>query len=94
MAFALFADVCRVFFSSQFAAKADGSVCDVGDMTYAEVAQRMIRLMYVAHEKRWIDPSLKKLTGDWLRRVSGDNKHDGFSPALADQAFGSSFPRI
>lgn len=54
----------------QFAAKADGSVCDVGDMTYAEVAQRMVRLMYVAHEKRWIDPSLKKLTGDWLRRVS------------------------
>lgn len=41
-------------------------------MTYAEVAQRMIRLMYVAHEKRWIDPSLKKLTGDWLRRVRWD----------------------
>jgi enoyl reductase-like protein len=38
-------------------------------MTYAEVAQRMVRLMYVAHEKRWVDPSLKKLTGDWLRRV-------------------------
>lgn len=39
-------------------------------MTYAETAQRMVRLMYVAHEKRWIDPTLKKLTGDWLRRVS------------------------
>jgi len=53
----------------QFAAKADGTVCDVGDMTYAEVASRMLRLMYVSHEKRWIDPTLKKLLGDWLRRV-------------------------
>jgi len=52
-----------------FAAKADGTACDLGDMTYAEVASRMARMMYVAHEKRWIDPSLKRLTGDWLRRT-------------------------
>jgi fatty acid synthase subunit alpha len=30
---------------------------------------RMIRLMFVAHEKRWVDVSLRNLTGDWLRRV-------------------------
>lgn len=52
-----------------FAAKSDGTVCDLGEMTYAEVASRMVRLMYVAHEKRWIDPTLKSLTGDWLRRT-------------------------
>ena len=55
-----------------FAAKEGGKVCDLGDMTYAEVASRMVRLMYVAHEKRWIDQSLKNLTGDWLRRVGAE----------------------
>jgi fatty acid synthase subunit alpha len=25
--------------------------------------------MFIGHEKRWIDTSLKNLTGDWLRRV-------------------------
>jgi len=29
----------------------------------------MVRLMFVAHQKRWIDVSLRNLTGDWLRRV-------------------------
>lgn len=38
-------------------------------MTYAEVNARLVRLMYVAHEKRWVDPSLRNLVGDWLRRV-------------------------
>ncbi|GAA6028639.1 hypothetical protein JCM8097_007324 [Rhodosporidiobolus ruineniae] len=52
-----------------FPAKADGSACDLADMTYAEVNARLVRLMYVAHEKRWIDPSLRNLVGDWIRRV-------------------------
>jgi fatty acid synthase subunit beta len=54
---------------SQFGAKTDGSTCDLADMTYAEVNARLVRLMYVAHEKRWIDPSLRNLVGDWIRRV-------------------------
>jgi fatty acid synthase subunit alpha len=29
----------------------------------------MVRLMYVGHQKRWVDRSLRDLTGDWLRRV-------------------------
>ncbi|BGP17655.1 hypothetical protein JCM10213_004639 [Rhodosporidiobolus nylandii] len=52
-----------------FPAKADGKSCDLADMTYAEVNARLVRLMYVAHEKRWIDPSLRNLVGDWIRRV-------------------------
>lgn len=53
-----------------FGWKKDGSVVeDIADMTYEEVVLRMIRLMYVAHEDRWIDVSLRNLTGDWLRRV-------------------------
>ena len=38
-------------------------------MTYEETVLRLVRLMYVAHEERWVDLSLRNLTGDWLRRV-------------------------
>ncbi|KAF2644792.1 beta subunit of fatty acid synthase [Massarina eburnea CBS 473.64] len=46
-----------------------GESVDLEDMTYAEVIQRMVDLMYVKHQARWIDPSLKRLTGDFIRRV-------------------------
>ncbi|KZW02887.1 fatty acid synthase [Exidia glandulosa HHB12029] len=53
-----------------FGARKDGTVVrDIGDMTYEDVARRLVRLMFVAHEKRWIDTSLRNLVGDWLRRV-------------------------
>lgn len=53
-----------------FGEKADGTVVsNIGDMTYEEVTRRMIRLMYVAKQSRWVDISLRNLTGDWLRRV-------------------------
>ena len=53
-----------------FGWKKDGSVAiDLSDMTYEETVLRMIRLMFVSHEKRWVDNSLRNLTGDWLRRV-------------------------
>jgi enoyl reductase-like protein len=42
-------------------------VDDLGDMTYKETIFRLIRLMYVAHEDRWLDLSLRNLKGDWLR---------------------------
>lgn len=46
-----------------------GEVVDLEDMTYGEVIMRMVDLMYVKHESRWIDPSLQRLTGDFIRRV-------------------------
>lgn len=49
--------------------KDDTVATDIGDMTYEEVVLRMVRLMYVAHESRWVDISLRNLTGDWLRRI-------------------------
>jgi fatty acid synthase subunit alpha len=53
-----------------FGWKKDGIVAKVlGDMTYEETVLRMIRLMFVSHEMRWVDISLRNLTGDWLRRV-------------------------
>ncbi|KNZ81816.1 Fatty acid synthase subunit alpha [Termitomyces sp. J132] len=53
-----------------FGWKKDETVAtDLSDMTYEETVLRMIRLMFVSHEKRWIDLSLRNLTGDWLRRI-------------------------
>ena len=47
-----------------------GSVAiDLSDMTYEETVLRMVRLMFVLHEKQWVDNSLRNLTGDWLRCV-------------------------
>ncbi|EYE93327.1 tetrafunctional fatty acid synthase subunit FAS1 [Aspergillus ruber CBS 135680] len=52
-----------------FGRNAAGQAVDLEDMTYAEVVHRMVDLMYVKHEFRWIDDSLKRLTGDFIRRV-------------------------
>lgn len=53
-----------------FGEKADGTiVSDLGQMTYAEITRRMVRLMYVSKQLRWVDVSLRNLVGDWLRRV-------------------------
>ncbi|KAJ5208110.1 hypothetical protein N7449_002489 [Penicillium cf. viridicatum] len=52
-----------------FGRNAAGETVDLEDMTYAEVVRRMVDLMYIKHESRWIDPSLKRLTGDFIRRV-------------------------
>ncbi|TVY42212.1 Fatty acid synthase subunit beta [Lachnellula occidentalis] len=46
-----------------------GETVDLEDMTYAEVVRRMVDLMFVKHEARWIDASYEKLTGDFIRRV-------------------------
>lgn len=46
-----------------------GETVDLEDMTYNEVVRRLVDLLYVKHESRWIDPSYKKLTGDFIRRV-------------------------
>ena len=52
-----------------FGRNAAGETVDLEDMTYAEVVHRMVDLMYIKHESRWIDVSLKRLAGDFLRRV-------------------------
>ena len=48
-----------------FGWKKNGSVVeDLADMTYEEVTLRMVRLMYVVHQERWVDVTLRNLTGD------------------------------
>ncbi|KAF2865921.1 acyl transferase domain-containing protein [Massariosphaeria phaeospora] len=46
-----------------------GESVDLEDMTYTEVIHRMVDLMYVKHESRWIDQSLMRLTVDFIRRL-------------------------
>ncbi|PUU81782.1 fatty acid synthase beta subunit dehydratase [Tuber borchii] len=57
------------FQKTWFGRNSSGEAVDLEDMTYAEVVRRMVELMYVKHESRWIDPSLKRLTGDFIRRI-------------------------
>ncbi|KAI9021639.1 fatty acid synthase [Phycomyces nitens] len=52
-----------------FGKKSTGEVVDLQDMTYTEVVSRMVELLYIKHEKRWIDPTLRNLVGDFLRRI-------------------------
>ena len=46
-----------------------GHSVDLEDMTYGEIVRRMVDLMFVKHESRWIDASLERLTGDFIRRL-------------------------
>ena len=46
-----------------------GEAVDLEDMTYGEVVRRMVDLLYVKHESRWIEKSYTKLVGDFIRRV-------------------------
>ncbi|KAI1475652.1 fatty acid synthase beta subunit [Daldinia eschscholtzii] len=52
-----------------FGLTTSGEAVDLQQMTYAEVISRMIGLMFIKHQKRWIDRSLAKLTGDFISYV-------------------------
>ncbi|PLW22785.1 hypothetical protein PCANC_25950 [Puccinia coronata f. sp. avenae] len=56
-------------FQKPWFAEKDGQPAELGDMTYQETVNRLVRLMYVSHQARWIDPTLRNLVGDWLRRI-------------------------
>ena len=56
-------------FQKPWFGKNDSGVCDLQDMTYQEVANRLIELMYVKKSSRWIDLSLRNFVCDFLRRV-------------------------
>ncbi|KAJ6458552.1 fatty acid synthase [Mycena sanguinolenta] len=66
----------------------DGSVAnELNDMTYEETVLRMVQLMFVAHEKRWVDILLGNLTGDWLRRI--EERFAGAYPIATRQLLAS-----
>lgn len=56
-------------FQKPWFGKNSNGVCDIEDMTYEEVAYRLLELLYVKKSKRWVDISLRNFFGDFLRRV-------------------------
>ncbi|KAJ1899342.1 fatty acid synthase alpha subunit Lsd1, partial [Kickxella alabastrina] len=52
-----------------FGRKADGKSADLEEMTYAEVANRMVEVLYISHQSRWIDITMRNLVGDYLLRL-------------------------
>ena len=59
------ADYSKVWFPKD----ASGEPVDLDEMTYHEIILRMIELMYVAHQSRWIDQSYKAIVSDLLWRI-------------------------
>lgn len=52
-----------------FGVNAAGSPIDLTQMTYSEVLTRLITLMYIAHQKRWIDISYTSIVFDFATRT-------------------------
>lgn len=59
------ADAHKVWFGKNKA----GQSVDLAEMTYKEVLLRLAELLYVRHQKRWIDPTLRRLFFDVLKRA-------------------------
>jgi fatty acid synthase subunit beta len=56
-------------FQKPWFATKHGKPSDLEAMTYAEVLQRMVELMYVKHQSRWIDQTYKAITVDFIGRT-------------------------
>ncbi|KAJ2740219.1 fatty acid synthase alpha subunit Lsd1, partial [Coemansia sp. BCRC 34301] len=57
------------YFRPWFGRKADGRVVDLEDMTYTEVISRLVELMYVKSQQRWIHESYCRLVFDFVARA-------------------------
>jgi fatty acid synthase subunit beta len=53
-----------------FPTKTTGECVELEDMTYTEVVARIVELMYVQHQHRWIDDSYRVLLIDFLKRAA------------------------
>ncbi|KAJ2839672.1 fatty acid synthase alpha subunit Lsd1, partial [Coemansia sp. 'formosensis'] len=58
-------DYCRPWFGR----KAGGRVVDLEDMTYAETIGRLVELMYVKHQQRWVHESYRQVVLDFITRA-------------------------
>ncbi|KAL4892835.1 acyl transferase domain-containing protein [Aspergillus ambiguus] len=59
----------REFAKPWFGKNKNGAVVDLEHMTYIEVLIRMVELMYVKHQRRWIDPSYIDFTLEFATRA-------------------------
>ena len=58
------------FHKPWFGVDADKRPCDLKDMTYFATLARMVRLMYVGHQSRWVDSSYLEVVKDFALRSS------------------------
>ncbi|KAJ2245745.1 fatty acid synthase alpha subunit Lsd1, partial [Coemansia sp. RSA 455] len=76
------------YFRPWFGRKADGRVADLEEMTYAEVIGRLVELMYVRHQQRWIHESYRQCVFDFVARaecrLGTDLPRMSFVPELQD----------
>ena len=66
-----------------FGCNSDGEAVDLKDMTYTEVVKRMVELLYVKHQSRWIHESYVVLVADFVRRLE---ERLGSAVALSQQS--------
>lgn len=59
-------DFQKVWFGYDFT---NNKAVDLKDMTYQNVARRMVNLLYLSKRSQWIDPSYVRIFGDFVRRV-------------------------
>jgi fatty acid synthase subunit beta len=59
-------DYQKVWFGHDFTL---GKAVDLQDMTYQDVARRMVGLFYLNKRSQWIDPSYVRIFGDFVRRI-------------------------
>jgi fatty acid synthase subunit beta len=52
-----------------FGQDSTGKPADLEDMNYTEVLSRLVQLMYIGHEKRWVDASYKEVVNDFATRA-------------------------
>ncbi|KAG7402946.1 Fatty acid synthase subunit beta [Fusarium oxysporum f. sp. rapae] len=52
-----------------FGRNKEGNAVDLADMTYAEVLRRLVELLYIGHQSRWIHHSYAFLVGDYIHRL-------------------------
>ncbi|KAK8022512.1 hypothetical protein PG993_013279 [Apiospora rasikravindrae] len=65
-----------------FGRKTDGQSCDVAEMTYVEVCERAVELMFVG-QRRWIDPSYARFLADWILRIE-ERFSEAMEPLISD----------
>ncbi|KAK9464500.1 acyl transferase domain-containing protein [Lipomyces arxii] len=65
-----------------FGKNAAGEVVELEDMNYGEILTRLVELMYISQEKRWIDRTLRDMTGDYIRRIEERFTHETGCPSL------------
>jgi fatty acid synthase subunit beta len=59
-------DFQKVWFGYDFSSE---RAADLSNMTYQDVARRMVNLFYLSKRSQWIDPSYIHIFGDFVRRI-------------------------